>query len=182
MPYAVALCLDVATDHVVSGLIRALAENGIDDDRLALGYRAHVTLAIFDDTAPVDVIDTALRTRAADWSCLKVSLTGFGMFPAARSVVFVQPAASATLRTWQAELHTALAALSGDPHYTPQAWVPHITLGSAADPAAALAVLTPLWCGPVAAQFTHADLVRFRPVDILRRIPLVGDREVERSR
>jgi 2'-5' RNA ligase len=179
MPYAVTLCLDVATDRVVTRLIRALAESGIDDDRLTLGYGAHVTLAIFDDSAPVAVIDAAMRACAADWSRLPVSLAGFGVFPAARSAVFVRPAASATLLGWQAHLHEALADLPGDPHYLPSDWVPHVTLGSAADPAAALAVLTPLWRGPIAARFTHADLVRFRPVDILRRIRLVGNPEVE---
>jgi hypothetical protein len=74
-----------------------------------------------------------------------------------------------------------LADLPGDPHYMPGAWVPHITLGSAADPAAALAVLTPAWRGPIQGRFTHADLVRFRPVDILRRIPLAGDSAVEQG-
>lgn len=179
MPYAVTLGLDAATDHVVTRLIRALAEHGIDDDRLALGYGAHVTLAIFDDVAPVAAIDAVLRARAANWSCLPVRLAGFGVFPATRSVVFVTPVVSATLLAWQADLHTALAGLPGDPHYAPNAWVPHITLGSATDPAAALAVLGPAWRGPIQARFTHADLVRFRPVDILRRIPLSKDTAVE---
>jgi 2'-5' RNA ligase len=181
MPYAVTLGLDAVTDDVVAGLIRALAEHGIDDERLTLGYGAHVTLAIFGDSAPVDTIDAALRAQAVNWSCLPVSLVGFDLFPAARSVVFVKPAVSALLRAWQADLHAALADLPCDPHYAPGAWVPHVTLGSAADPAAALAVLAPSWRGPIAARFTHADLVRFRPVDILCRIALAGDPEGERG-
>jgi hypothetical protein len=71
-----------------------------------------------------------------------------------------------------AALLDALPDVACDPHYRPGAWVPHVTLGSAVSPANALAALAPLWTGPIAGQFTQVEFLRFRPVDILRSIPL----------
>jgi hypothetical protein len=52
--------------------------------------------------------------------------------------------------------------------------VPHVTLsGALADPAAALAVLLPVW-RPVTGQLDRIDLVRFRPVAVLDSHSLPG--------
>ena len=48
-------------------------------------------------------------------------------------------------------------------------------------PGAALAALAPLWTGPIDGVFTHAELLRFRPVDILRSIALAADVSGERQ-
>jgi 2'-5' RNA ligase len=172
MPYAVTLRLDAATNGTVTTLLRALAESGVTDDRLTLGYPAHVTLAVFDDDADVAVIDAALCRQASHWCRAPAILFGFGVFPAKRSIVFLTPVVSITLLGWHADLHAAIPGLTSDPHYEPGVWVPHVTLVTISDLAAAFAVLEPLWPGSIAGHFAHAELVRFPPVDVLRHIPL----------
>ncbi len=69
-------------------------------------------------------------------------------------------------------MHAALPGLTPHAHYRPDAWMPHVTLsGALADPAAALALLLPLW-RPVTGRLDRVDLVRFRPVDVLYSRPL----------
>jgi hypothetical protein len=54
------------------------------------------------------------------------------------------------------------------PHYQPGAWVPHVTLtGAMTDPGRALTALLPHW-RPVTGLLVRADLLRFRPVQVLR--------------
>jgi 2'-5' RNA ligase len=180
MAYAVTLCLDDATNEAVTRLLRGLAGTGIDDDRLRLGYRAHVTLAVFPDDAPAVSIGAALRALAPRWPASPVQLAGFGVFPAERSVLYLVPAVTAALLGMHTGLLHALPMLACDPHYRPGTWVPHVTLGSAASPAAALAVLAPLWQRPITGRFTHAELLRFRPVDILHSVALATAQSEER--
>jgi 2'-5' RNA ligase len=172
--YAVTLCLDDATNALVTTLLQGLADGGIDDDRLRLGYRAHVTLAVFPEDAPAASIDAVLCAIAPAWSALPVELVGFGVFPTARPVLFLAPVVTAELLGRHAALFDALPAMRCDPHYRPGAWVPHVTLGSTMSVAAALAALLPLWKGPIAGHFTQVELLRFRPVGILRSIPLTA--------
>jgi hypothetical protein len=60
MPLAAALRLDDAAAAPVSALWRALAEAGVDDDCLRLGYPPHVTLAVWPDDAPVGALQAAV--------------------------------------------------------------------------------------------------------------------------
>jgi 2'-5' RNA ligase len=174
MAYAVTLCLDDATNAVVTTLQQTLADGGIDDDRLRLGYRAHATLAIFPDDAPVAMIDAALCALAPTWPELPLVLAGIGIFPGARSVLFLAPTVTTALLAMHEALLGALPTVACEPHYRRGAWVPHVTLGSTESPAAALKVLLPHWHGPITGRFTRADLLRFRPVNILRGIPLIA--------
>jgi hypothetical protein len=69
-------------------------------------------------------------------------------------------------------LHAAVADslpnLPIHPHYRRNAWVAHVTLtGALSDPGAALAALLPLW-RPMTGCLFQADIVRFRPVEVLQ--------------
>ena len=76
-----------------------------------------------------------------------------------------------TLLARQAALVAALGAPPHE-HYRPGHWVPHVTLGHADALGRAMETLAPLWRGPVSGRLNRLELVRFRPVAVLRSLPL----------
>ena len=174
MPLAVTLCLDPAATAPVEVLWRALAEGGIDDDCHRLGYRPHITLAIFPDGSDEAAIAAALTRLAASWEALPVNLAGIGVFPGETSIMWAIPVATPALLDRHRVLLDALPDLPVDPHYRAGAWTPHITLsGPVRDPVRALGALVPLW-RPVRAALADLELVRFRPVEVLASHRLRG--------
>jgi 2'-5' RNA ligase len=92
MPLAVTLRLDDAAAAAVVAMWRALAEGGVDDDCLRLGYPPHVTLAVWPDGAPAGTLLAAAVERfGAEWGALPATLAGFGVFPGAPAVVWAAP-------------------------------------------------------------------------------------------
>ena len=172
MPLAVALRLDDAAAAPIVAMWRALAESGVDDDCLHLGYPPHVTLAVWPDEAPVEALDAAVARFGGEWDALPVVLAGFGVFPGAPAVVWAAPVATGTLLARQAALVAAVPEAPCHGHYRPGHWVPHVMLGQAEAPGRALEVLTPLWRGALPGRLHGLDLVRFRPVVVLRSLPL----------
>ena len=86
MPLAVTLRLDDAAAPVAA-MWRALAEGGVDDDCLRLGYPPHVTLAVWPEDAPVEHVAAVVDRFGAEWGALPVALAGFGVFPGAPAAV-----------------------------------------------------------------------------------------------
>jgi 2'-5' RNA ligase len=173
LPYAVTLRLDTDAAAPVEAMWRALAAHGVADDGLRLGYPPHVTLAVLPDDAPSDALDAAVAALAGRWHALPVTLAGFGVFPGPPACLWILPVPDAALLARHADTLAALPGLDCDRHYRAGAWVPHVTLAAAASsPARALEVLTPLWRGPVPGLLDRLDLVRFRPVEVLRSHPL----------
>jgi len=167
MPFAVTLCFDVATAASIETLWQALAAQGVDTDRRDLGYSAHITLAIYQDDAPVERLAKAVAELGSRRPGVPVVLSGFGLFAAPSNVLWLAPAPSLQLLTYQQEVAAALPDLVIDAHYRPGSWVPHVTLsGTLPDPPRALAALLPLW-RPVSGVLERIELVRFRPVDVL---------------
>ena len=172
MPFAVTLRLDEASTPAVEAMWRHLAEQGIDSDRHELGYPPHITLAIYADNAPVHRLHGAITSCAHRWQAVPISLSGLGVFPGFRSILWAAPVVTQQLLAVQMELQAAMPELSVDAHYRTGAWVPHVTLsGPLADPARAIAALMPLW-QPLTGNLDRLDLVRFRPVNLIASIPL----------
>lgn len=171
MPFALTLRLHDTAAAAVRRMWEALAARGLSTDSLDLGYPAHLTLAIHPDTA-----DAAALAAAADgWALARpIAFAGFGLFPGAPSVLFLAPVPDAALLGAHADLHRRLPP-GGHAHYAPGAWVPHATLAAdLPDAAPALAALAGMALPP-AAPPASVDLVRFRPVEVLRRRPLAPD-------
>ena len=172
MPFALTLRLDPDAANRIAALWEALATAGLDSDRAALGYPAHLTLAIYPDDAPPDALAAALAALAPAWRSLPLPLAGLGLFPMPSPILWVAPAPSRALLAQQAALLAALPAVEPDPHYRVDVWVPHITVsGPLTDPAAALRRVLPLW-QPLTAMPNRAELVRFRPVQVLHGVDL----------
>ena len=172
MPLAVALRLDDAAAAPVLAMWRALAESGVDDDCLRLGYPPHVTLAVWPEEAPVGPLDAAVARCGAEWGALPVAFAGFGVFPGTPAVVWAAPVVTETLLARQAALIAAVPGAPPEAHWRPGHWVPHVTLGRTDAPSRAMEVLAPLWRGPLSGRLDRLELVRFRPVSVLRGLPL----------
>jgi 2'-5' RNA ligase len=172
MPLAVTLRLDDAAAAPILAMWRALAEGGVDDGCLRLGYPPHVTLAVWPEEAPVEPLAAAVGRFGAEWGALPVALAGFGVFPGAPAVVWAAPVATETLLERQAALVAAVPGTPCHPHYRPGHWVPHVTLGQTDALGRAMEALAPLWRGPLPGRLDRLELVRFRPVEVLRGLPL----------
>ena len=168
MPFAITLRFDVDSAATIEVMWQTLADHGIDTDRQQVGYPAHITLAVYPDGTPTDMLRAAVARTAADWRALPVTLSAFGIFPAPSAILWVAPVVRPELLGWHASLQAALPELHVDPHYRPDTWVPHVTLsGPISDPSRPLAVLLPLW-RPLSCLLDRVDLVRFRPVEVLQ--------------
>lgn len=172
MPFAVALTLDKAASGLVESLWRRLAEAGLSERMLRLGYPPHVTLGLYDQLDP----DKAAKTLAAVIARqppMSLRLDALGVFPGLENVLWLAPPPDPHLLALQADLHGALA-VEPQPHYRVGAWLPHCTLAPDLDAAglqAALGLLTADWA-PISGAFASIDLLRFEPVKILWRMPL----------
>jgi hypothetical protein len=172
MPFAITLRLDPVSAASVEVLWRVLADRGLDSDRYELGYAPHVTLAIYPDEVSRDVLRARFERVTASWGALPVALGGFGVFPGAASILWLAPVVTRELLVRHEMVCDALPDLPIHPHYRRDAWVPHITLsGALPDPDQAIAALLPLW-RPISGVLDQADLVRFRPVEVLDTLTL----------
>lgn len=167
MPLAVTLCLDDTSAARAAALCERLAQAGLPDELTRLGYRPHVTLAIYDASDDAKLREN-LERYAAQSTPIDVAFTSIGVFPAAQHAAFLAPASSLPLATAHARL---LAELGLEPRaqHHPGAWTPHCTLVSTLDDATlptAMAVLQRDWT-PLAATLDRLQLVRFPPVQVL---------------
>jgi len=170
MPYAVTLPLDDAAASDVQRMLAALASQIVANDVMRLGYRPHVTLAIMPDAAPVADIEEATFKVAGKWESFPITLAGLGVFPGTPAVVWAAPIPTTMLLARHAELHGALTLFDVHEHYAPGAWVPHVTLTKEGSVPAgrSVEVVAGAWRGPIGSTIERVELVRFRPVSVLR--------------
>jgi 2'-5' RNA ligase len=151
---------------------RTLFEKGIDTDYRRIGYPPHITIAIYPDVTPEDVLRAAADKLSRRWKELPFTLSGFGIFPEPSATIWAAPVVTEALLARHADLHAALPGLMTDPHHQPGAWMPHITLsGPIRDLPAALKALLPLW-QPINGVLDRLDLVHFPPVAVLQSYDL----------
>jgi 2'-5' RNA ligase len=172
MPLAVTLRLDDAAAGPIAAMWRALAEAGVDDGCLRLGYPPHVTMAIWPDEAPVESLAAAAERFGAEWDALPLALAGFGVFSGRPRRALGGPGGDRNVAARQAALVAAVGESHCHEHYRPGRWVPHVTLGHTHAPGRALEVLAPLWRAALPGRLHKLDAVRFRPVAVLRSLQL----------
>ena len=169
MAYAFCLRFDDATEAAVLAVWQALAEGGVSDDMLRLGYPPHLTLATLDEEPPLAVVEAALDGLAADGCVVRIG--GAKRFPET-SIVWLAVDGGEAL----AELHQRLAerlpeALVRE-HYRVGRWVPHVTLQTQGDAVAAIRIAEAAWPTAVLARTVHLELVQFPPVAVLKGLAL----------
>lgn len=170
MVLAVHLNLDQAASDRVREIWWALATAGINDCMLAAEDVPHLSLAIYAD-ADLDALTAAIDAFAARAAPLPVTFSSLGLFPGAAGVLFLAPKPSGTLLRLHELFHHFAAAMrtACSPHYLPENWVPHCTLGMPMPPvdiARALRGLDALGTAwqPLPAILTTVQLVRGPPV------------------
>lgn len=170
MPYAVTLRLDEAASARVAAMWHAVAEQTGEDGALRLGYAPHLTLAVLPDTVPVEAIEEAAFRLSSRWDPLPFTLAGLGLFPGVPLVIWALPVVTESMLARHAALHAALGSLPVHPHYHPGAWVPHVTLSQEGGSPASriLDAALAAWEGPIRGRLDRIELVRFRPVAVLR--------------
>ena len=97
----------------------------------ALGYRPHLTFAIYD--APEIEEETARRAmlRAAmSEAQLRIEFRRIRWFVGPPLILWAEPAANEALARWHASVSAAIDPAHCRPHYRPGNWTPHCTLGS----------------------------------------------------
>lgn len=176
MAFAVSLLFDPETSDAISGRWKRLADAGLSNSMLDLGYRPHVTLAVYDELA-ADAAIAALDRVFDNASQLAVTLTAFSTFGAGSGVCYAALAPSADL----VRSHTTIVAAIGEtcrPHYQTRNWTPHCTLATGmtdAEMGQARDLLEREW-RPLSGMFEAADLVEFVPVVSIKRWTLAPTR------
>ena len=166
MTHAVTLLFDAASSARLVDVWRLLSARGISDSMIRLGYRPHLTLAVYD------ALDEVVAQRVLGELCDGLDawagrFIGVDSFATPGAVLWARPAADRRLARLQARLVSAIA----DPchrHYLPENWVPHCTLADDLT-AATLASARQLFAdGELAMplRYEAIELVRFPPVDV----------------
>lgn len=170
MPIAITLRLDPISANAIETMWRILADEGIDDDRIRLGYPAHITLAILAGERAADRIVTRVADCIAGWTALPIRFCGFGLFSPA--ILWAAPVVTAALLARHTDLLTMLNDFDVDPYYRIGAWVPHVTLAESLEqPGPALAALSRQGF-PIEGRIDRVEVVRFRPIEILQSYAL----------
>lgn len=128
-PLAIELAFDADSQRRLNRLWSDLADlyGGPSGDEL--GVCPHVTLALFRDREPGDLLPV-VAALASELAPFELQLSTVDQFHTAEGAVFLRPSASREL----SGAHTALQELLGsnrdlvDPYYRPSAWQPHCTL------------------------------------------------------
>ncbi len=165
MGYVLALNLDEQGDAAVRKIWRALAERGINDLFVRIDVPPHVSLAIYDEIDQSALI-TAVDEFCAQAQGIGITFAAIGVFPGA-GALYLQPKVTPELIHVHAEYHRLTEGLgTSDPHYVPENWLSHCTLGmplSGADLGRALAEVDELNEGwrPITAELSSAALIAF---------------------
>ena len=131
MALALELGLGMEADGAVRELWSALEADGVPSLASHLpGIRPHLTLVVSEDADRLRGCAARLRELVSEQP---VTLTGPGLFPGPRPVLYLAAAATAELLA----LHAAVCELAEAagvgiwPHYRPGTWLPHCTLSMA---------------------------------------------------
>lgn len=133
---------------------------------LRLGYRPHLTLAVYD------VLDEAATKRVLDALCGTTAswtgrLVGADCFAGASAVLWARPAADPLLARLHKQLVSAIAAPCHR-HYLPENWVPHCTLADDLTSTALASAQEMFGAGELAMplRYEAIELVRFPPAEV----------------
>src|ERR1700733_8944081 len=117
MPFAITLRLDLDSATKIEAMWGNLATDGIDEDRVRLGYSPHITLAIYQNNIPVNDLREAVGRMARGWRALPVTLAGLGIFPGSTSIIWVTPVVTAEMLALQSALCASVSGIEVHPHY-----------------------------------------------------------------
>ncbi|MGC2781809.1 MAG: 2'-5' RNA ligase family protein [Bradyrhizobium sp.] len=130
-----AIAINLRSDHFSAAEIERLWDQvaAFEDapSMGELGYRPHVTFAIYESPEiDADTAWSAMREAAQGGAALEVQFSRIRWFSHPQFVLWAEPAMNETLFRWHASIAAAINPAHCRPHYRPGAWVPHCTLGT----------------------------------------------------
>lgn len=129
MSFSIELHFDEKSNLIIRNMWKKLRERGISAYMDQYGGFPHIALAVFNDIDILE-IERLIKKVIEDESMFNIKMSSLGIFPSNESVLFLSPAASATLINLHSKLHGVLKEIEGKwDYYLPDFWVPHCTLG-----------------------------------------------------
>lgn len=170
MAFALCLRFDAETEAAVAAVWQALAEGGVSNDMLRLGYAPHLSLVVLDDEPPLAVVEAAFDAVGGA-RAFSVQLGGVGRF-AGTPIVWLAVDGGMVLGDLHRRLLGHLPIEQVREHYRAEAWVPHVTLQMDGEAGRALAIAGKLWPEVRPARVFGLELVQFPPVAALKSVGL----------
>lgn len=134
----------------------------------ALNYPPHFTFAIYD-CIDIDALRSAAREVFCGRRKLNVQFEAIQYFDAQPLTLWLEPADCGELLALSEAVHRIIDPELCRPHYRPDAWIAHCTLGTDVRPAnreVAMA-MAGLMADPIEVVFDVGDCVLFPPIAIL---------------
>ena len=127
-----ALAINIRSDHASAGEIERLWDQvaAFEDapSMRALGYRPHLTFAIYDDVDE-STARKAMQRASLGQTQLRIVFSRIRWFEGPPLVLWAKPARDEALARMHASISAAIDPARCRPHYRPDAWTPHCTLG-----------------------------------------------------
>jgi 2'-5' RNA ligase len=130
-----ALAINIRTDNASASEVERLWDQvaAFEDEpsMRALGYRPHITFAIYD-SPEIDEKTAweALLRAAVGEAQLRIQFRRIRWFVGPPFVLWAEPAANAVLARWHASVSATIDPAHCRFHYRPGAWTPHCTPGT----------------------------------------------------
>jgi len=176
-----ALAINVRADNASASEVERLWDQvaAFEDEpsMRALGYRPHLTFAIYDSPEIEEKTAwEAMRRAVAGEVQLRIEFRRIRWFVGPPLVLWAEPAADETLTRWHASISAAIDPAYCRSHYRPGAWTPHCTLGTRIAHAKSndAIAFARSFDRSITVLFDVVDCVVFPPVRVVaeRRLPL----------
>ena len=181
MPATPVFAISLSADNTSAQPIRALwgevAQFEDAPSMQALGYPPHITLAIYDATlVAAEQARTVLAEAIRGATAPRAFFESVRIFDSDALILWAAPQPSPDLHRLHNALHRRIDPALCHPHYRPDAWIPHCTLGTRIRPERrdAARAFAKAFTGRFAVDFDSADCVSFPPVVLLEshRLPI----------
>jgi 2'-5' RNA ligase len=140
-----------------------------------LGYRPHLTFAIYDSPdIDEEIAWQAILRAVKDETQLRVEFRHIRWFTGPPLVLWAEPTTVQVLARWHASISASIDPVHCWPHYRPGAWTPHCTLGTRISDAKrddAMAFARS-FDGNITVLFDVVDCVAFPPVRVISELRL----------
>jgi 2'-5' RNA ligase len=127
-----ALAINIRADHVSADAIERLWDEvaAFEDapSMCVLGYRPHLTFAIYDDVDEETACE-AMQRATIGQTRLRVAFSRIRWFEGPPLVLWTEPSRIEALARMHASISAAIEPARCRPHYRPETWTPHCTLG-----------------------------------------------------
>jgi 2'-5' RNA ligase len=144
----------------------------------ALGYRPHLTFAIYDSPEIEERTAWEAMLRAVnDEAQLRIEFKRIRWFVGPPLVLWAEPTTDQTLARWHASISETIDPAHCRPHYRPGAWTPHCTLATRIADAKSDDAMTfaRSFDRNITVLFDVVDCVAFPPVRVIaeHRLPRI---------